>query len=150
MIYSQGAKDCKTLTDLLNWGFSERNGMFVATYKDPQLTQYQCGSNRRRSFTELLEIAQTYLPNTTKEQLAYELTIGRYTCAGCCDIHKLVFRKRIELSDNTDHQLHFINFWSCFTKDEPDINGVSYNDVILMAEQYKKQLKECDTLKEVS
>lgn len=72
------------------------DGKFCETYNDPEFTSEEC-HEARRSFKALLEIAQTYYPETTELELAHLLvTAGkdqsfRMSTLYCPDIKKWVF-----------------------------------------------------------
>ena len=66
MIYFKGGDKFRTLYTLMKHYLNYYN---PTTYSDPECTVQQCYSFRRRSFEALLELARTYFPETTDEEL---------------------------------------------------------------------------------
>lgn len=73
----------------------------VETFEDKECTIIQCTRGRRRSFDDIVDIVNTYLPNTRVEEILHEiLVLGvknpklakyRYPCMFVCmDIRKPV------------------------------------------------------------
>jgi len=101
MIYFKGGDKAKNLKELLNLGFSCFAGYgcrpdfakFTTTYYDKGCTGIYQSTVARRSFQDLLEIAKTYFPKTTEEQLAYHLffRIKNIHVRYCCTINRVVF-----------------------------------------------------------
>lgn len=102
----------------------------VETYKDKECIELECGKDKFRSFDALLEIINTYYPDTTPKQLMHELLVldirkydKRYYpyLIFCEDIDNITFcyyyekHKYYQLfSDNYDKgikQIHNIYTW---------------------------------------
>jgi hypothetical protein len=80
---------------LIIFGYTYNGTHFVATYKESECITLEC-KPANRSFEDLLEICQTYFPNSTDVDLAntlYELnqTPLNLTYVYCADIHKSVY-----------------------------------------------------------
>mgnify|MGYP006274754327 CR=1 FL=1 len=97
MIYAEiKALDLDTLYTFFRRCFDTAEGKFCKTFHDEELTQEECHV-ARRSFKALVEIAQTYFPNTTeKEVAAFLVKAGkdqdfRMSTLYCPDIKKWVF-----------------------------------------------------------
>lgn len=99
-IYIQNFRNEENIYDFLNNNFSvpfhNTQHKFVMTYKDEYCSIMDC-HEARRSFEDLLEICQTYYPETTEEELAktlFELhKKDNLQCLFCPDILKIVFIK---------------------------------------------------------
>lgn len=85
-------KEFKDITEIITFGYDGGYIYFKPTYSDPECTKLQC-HQARRSFSDLLELCQTYFPETTKEQLAYVLLnkVENLNVFFCNDIRKFVF-----------------------------------------------------------
>jgi hypothetical protein len=88
------AIEVESLQDLIKSLYMDENGLLQtnarATFHDTEFTQLQCGY-AKRSFEDLLCLAQTYFPETTEKDLMSvlkELSIG---CWYCRDVQKMVF-----------------------------------------------------------
>lgn len=95
MIYFKKAETATTFQDLIILGYTLLIGdlyhKFTETFYDEACTMLQC-KPARRSFYDLYEIATTYFPATTKEQLAdFLLNSNMFAYFICPDIEKLVF-----------------------------------------------------------
>ena len=101
MIYVKPENVKETLEEFLKHNFSINNpnsfdrGKFSITYKDAECTIRECHS-ARRSFEDLLEISQTYFPETPEAELAKILLVLKTSdfnmrCLYCINIHKWVF-----------------------------------------------------------
>ena len=66
------------------------NGYSVPTYHDEQMSQIQCTAHRR-SFEDLLAIANTYFPKTTEKELLKSLIEIEMKFYFCNAIKKIVF-----------------------------------------------------------
>lgn len=89
-IYFKDAEHCLTLEDLIAELFS-CNGYAVETFKNEELTFTDCKSESRRSFEDLMCIANTYFENTSEEDLMkviHDIGLKYYYCS---DINKIVF-----------------------------------------------------------
>lgn len=95
-LYYKGGRSKKTLKDLIKDGFAE-NGGFVQTFTNSKYTGNQCKKDANRSFGDLLRLARTYFPKTTREELAtllYKLNEEIKLYAQFCHtVNKVVFRK---------------------------------------------------------
>lgn len=96
MIYLK-EPNTNSLKDLISKGFCKIGGRFVETYHDEDCNIRQC-REANRSFEDLLEISQTYFPETTPKILIDTLqeihnTEGGLVCMFCSDIDKPVFYK---------------------------------------------------------
>ena len=89
-IYFPGAKKCETLEVLLKALYSH-NGYSVETYYDKEFESIQCRNGSRRSFEDLLAIANTYFNNVSEEELMENLIKIKIRFYYCFDIHKIVF-----------------------------------------------------------
>lgn len=89
-IYFKGGNESTDLDNLLRLLFSH-NGYSVATYFDKECTDMQCYHGSRRSFEDLLCIANTYYPETSEEDLMRALVNIEINYYFCSDIHKIVF-----------------------------------------------------------
>lgn len=92
MIYFKDGSQAETLVDLINAGFS-RNRYFTETYSDLECTEVQTYAGKRRSFSDLLEIARTYFPDTTEKELMQALVEARLFGCWCHNINKVTFMK---------------------------------------------------------
>lgn len=100
MIYVKPENVRENLEEFLKHNFSTNTeyfdkGKFSMTYKDSECTIRECHS-ARRSFEDLLEISQTYFPETTEAELAKILLNLKSSdfnmrCLYCINIHKWVF-----------------------------------------------------------
>lgn len=110
-IYLKTKRKFKNPYQLLKWGFekyhiekygnkkspvTDWDGFFTYTYKDKACTKHQCFGGRRRSFTDLLFLVNTYMPCTprklaeTLEMLRENMNLGFIFCG---DVDKVVFRR---------------------------------------------------------
>jgi hypothetical protein len=86
----------ETLYEFFKRCFDIHDGKFCETFHDPELTQEEC-HKARRSFKALVEIAQTYYPNTSEKEVAALLVKAgkdqsfRMSTLYCPDIKKWVF-----------------------------------------------------------
>lgn len=115
-IYLKNPVTDKGLLSFLEDGFSAQYGKwfkFKETYYDELCTELECKA-ARRSFLDLLEICQTYLPDTTDIKLAKALfELENMFCFICNDIGKLVF----QIDRNRRHNYGI-------TSSYPDLKGV--------------------------
>jgi hypothetical protein len=121
-IYFPQGDTATTLKELLTIGFSKSHA-FVETYFDEEFTLEQCHS-ARRSFGDLLLIAQTYFPDTTPEKLAYELM--SYMCFYCPTIKKLVFLNEPKIGFNARCS-------TIYKETYKDSDNLCYNDILNLA-----------------
>jgi hypothetical protein len=89
-IYFKRGKESQNLDDLLSLLFNS-NGYSRETYYDEEFTSIQCYAGSRRSFEDLLCIANTYYPETTEEQLMQAIVNVDLAYYYCSDINKIVF-----------------------------------------------------------
>lgn len=93
-IYFKDAEKAKSLKKLMLLLFSSVNGdnkYSVQTFLDKELKILDCKEQSRRSFEDLLCIANTYFKNVTELRLMkclYDINIHFYYCS---DINKIVF-----------------------------------------------------------
>jgi len=90
-IYFEGAEKAKTLKQLMLKLFSWDNTYSVATFLDKSLTIVDCKAYSRRSFEDLLCIANTYFKYVSKLKLMqclHDIDIHYYHCG---EIKKIVF-----------------------------------------------------------
>lgn len=83
----------KTFLDILNLLYDKRisNYTITKTFSDKECTLIECTEFRRRSLQALIEIARTYFPEITLEEIfkaIYEKRLDYYICG---DIKRLVF-----------------------------------------------------------
>lgn len=104
MIYFYGGEKATTLLELLKLGFSAEGGdFFVETYTDNKYENWQAKEGARRSFSDLLEIARTYFPDTTEKQLMMAMKeMGCYAMF-CSDINKISFRRDKDIGEAQWH-----------------------------------------------
>jgi hypothetical protein len=93
-LYFENGDKATSLIELLTLGFSYGDVYFVPTYLDKQLTypEYKFHA-KRRSFEDLLVIANTYFPNTSEEDLMKALMEYGIHYYFCSNIKKIVFHK---------------------------------------------------------
>lgn len=127
-IYVPFGKDYETVYGLLEHGFNDENnnsyqrGKFSRTYSNPECTQLQC-TVARRSFGDIFYLCKTYFPNTTREEVAYNLlSIPHMRAIFCDDIGKLVFRA---IGHNREFSAQLLFSETNFKGKD----GVSLNDV---------------------
>lgn len=90
-IYFKNAEKTTTLEELLRLGYAD-DMYFTETFADSEFKFQQCGAKSRRSFEDLLAIANTYFPNTTEEDLMLALTKLKFIkFYYCWDVEKIVF-----------------------------------------------------------
>lgn len=147
-------KKFKSVKELITYGYTGPvygNGYkdtycFVTTYRDIAGTIRQCHA-ARRSFDDLLAIAKTYFPSTTKRKMAKVLSqlhreislVPMY----CWTIHNPVF---LMLEDyNLKPFSHYIDAQDMYTErytrvQSPEYTG--FNDILKLMpdEQYKLDL----------
>ena len=87
-LYFKNGDQATTLVELLTILYApllpKMYGYASPTYFDRELTKLECNAHRR-SFEDLLVIAKTYFPKTTKTQLMWALkriNIKFYHCNG--------------------------------------------------------------------
>jgi hypothetical protein len=110
MIYFREADKAKNIEQLIRLGFESYSGpSFVETYSDSNFTLLEC-KKAFRSFNALLEICQTYFPNTTAKELAKLLfDTNKFVYALFCNtIDEVVFTKfdRYDDSPGTDNMFY--------------------------------------------
>lgn len=129
MIYFKNGESAFNLTGLLNLLYNSHYlGYAHKTYSDKELTILQC-KEARRSFYDLLEIVQTYFPQTTKEELAYRLLhMTGWSCFYCDNIKKLVFVM--------DNDRFAARMGSKYDVDYVDSTGICFNDIKKWSENY--------------
>lgn len=137
MIYFKGAKEARSVKQLLNIGFKSqyyaRGSLFKQTYFDEACTNEECHS-ARRSFNDLYEIVTTYFPSTSRKKFAFILlSLNNIICFICNDINKLVFLKEINF-----HGIFEDRIERRYTSDYKDSQGICFNDIKALAENYKK------------
>jgi len=88
-IYFKDAENTKTITELLQAGYS--TGYFQTTYKNKECTISQCHQSARRSFEDLLSITRTYFPRTSEIRLMQALIYIDIPFYFCGYIKKIVF-----------------------------------------------------------
>lgn len=100
MIYLKTKKKFKDIEDLVEYGYKIPNAYgFKPTFKNKECSIFECHQNAYRSFDGLLEICQTYFPETTDKDLA-KLIFKLHKKIGlipsyCGTIKKIVFEKHI-------------------------------------------------------
>lgn len=104
-IYFPESEGCKSLEELLNQLFSYSDNLYsVATYCDKDFFEIQCLERTRRSFEDLMCIANTYFPGTTEVELMEAMYNIKLKFYSCYDIKKIVFHRaggaNISLYDN--------------------------------------------------
>lgn len=133
MIYFKDGEKAKNISELISIGYSRGSNRFKETFFDKKLTKEEC-HEARRSFTALLEICQTYFPNTTAGELANELiknkgsNLRAFVCPG---IDKLVF-----VCDNDNGCTRFDKIEK--NSDYKGLDGISYDDVLALKEEFIK------------
>lgn len=131
MIYFKQAKGAIDVEDLFKKGFAE--GYFHKTYTDPECTSEQCHF-ARRSFKDLVEIAQTYFPETTEEQVANAL-VDKYKCFFCGGIKKWVFFNHGEPGHHP-----YVSFYA--NEDHKDLTGISYTEIVALSKGKKALISD--------
>lgn len=140
-IYSPGCDKAATLHELLTILVSP-NLRFNATFKDTAFTILECHGEARRSFNDIYDIVNTYLPDVTKKQLALQLTTN-FRAIYCSHIHKVVFSKLGNLGtfggvdgncNNTDMS-------------KKGVDNLSYNDILNLANEKKIYFKDGEKAK---
>jgi hypothetical protein len=101
MIYFKEAEGSTTLLELLNRGFSGPLNLFVETFLDPEYSVIQTNAFKRRSFSDLLEIARTYFPDTTEKELMLALKEAKTIAVFCGEVKKVTFKKNTHGGDFT-------------------------------------------------
>ena len=144
MIYFEGGDKAKNLQELLELGFSYyaaycAPGMykFKHTFLDKECTRHDCWY-ARRSFGDLLEITQTYFPETTEEDLAYSLIYKLKDSYArlCHEINKVVFYKLTSLTGwhgiaNVDGDAPY----------KLDGTGISFNHIKQLADSVQNRIE---------
>lgn len=141
-IYCKINKEGNTLEQFLEAGFSYPTGTqlkFVSTYKDEACIIEQCRP-ARRSFEELLAIANVYYPGVTEKELAkllirkYDNEVYKYCLFFCRDIKKQVILKN---SYNSGDSYKKIFCWneSYQYQNERGIGKYTSNEIIELAQE---------------
>lgn len=98
MIYLQDFinKKPQTFDDVLNvlFNYAISSRSLVPTYSDEECTILECSYDRRRSFQALFEIARTYFPDITINEVFESIKRKRLSYYVCRDIRKVVFHYR--------------------------------------------------------
>lgn len=132
MIYFQGAHKAKNIEELIRLGFKESGSLcsFSETYSDDEFTVLEC-KKAFRSFNALLEICQTYFPNTTAKELAKLLfdTKDLAFAMFCSTIHEVVFTKFEIDDDDEDSDNMFYRLEQNANYDTKGISGISFKDI---------------------
>jgi hypothetical protein len=87
-IYFHGGEQAKNVTELIT--LFRKNSYFHKTYSDKELQVVEC-HGQRRSFEDLLAIANTYFEGTSEEELMQALIDNDVRYYFCGDINKIVF-----------------------------------------------------------
>lgn len=132
-IYFKGGENYKTIPELLMAGFDTDDGKFVPTYSDPLYTDKQCNI-ARRSYSDIFYICKTYFPNTTREEVAYELThLNGICCLYCGDVEKIVFRRAYQAEFDNRNLLDGEEY-------ERGVDDISFNDIVDFRDVYKQHM----------
>lgn len=107
------------------------------TFSDEKCSMIQCGPGKRRSFTDLLALVNTYFPGTTKKELACILIdkikaleiVGTY----CTTIRRVVFT-------NGTANRFYDAIYRTYSKGAED--GISIEDI----ENYAKAKHEAEAV----
>lgn len=120
----------------------------VSTYYNKECTKLHTGAGRNRSFGDIFGVAKTYFPNITDEEVAYTLLNldsnnfkrkKSYLCwLYCSDINKGVFL----LGDYDNYSTQFFNCQTYHKHQQDNVgeDGYSFNDIVSLANTYKKNL----------
>lgn len=140
MIFLNTTIQFQNVKELLDFGFGSSD-RFCKTYYDRKCQEEQCDS-ARRSFGDLLEICQTYFPETTKEEVAFALlSVNEITSFHCTTIGKLVFLS--DRWDNSENRKKFdTRLGADYTSDFLDDNNMCFNIVEKYANDYKERALE--------
>lgn len=95
MIYLKLDNKPTTFSELLLELYGERSYSKCYTYKDEECTVIQCSAGSYRSVDEIFEIARTYFPEITFQEVQDELKEQGFTWDFCFDIEKIVLHKSI-------------------------------------------------------
>ncbi len=113
MIYLKLQRKPKTISELFDRLFSywDRNQYkSCQTYKDAEATKVECLGNKYRSVDDIVEIVQTYFPESTEQEIFWELLHFRIqredSTYVSCLIHCLnISRPTICLTRNSKYPL---------------------------------------------
>jgi hypothetical protein len=141
-IYFKGgdSPDITNIEELIKNGFYGTSyflsHQFEQTYFDSEYKELECKA-ARRSFTALVEICQTYFPETTEEDVAkvlVKLISGKedsyLACGFCSTINKVVFCKQY-----SEFLKPGISSWgniNATTREGED--GISFNQILKLAD----------------
>lgn len=121
MIYMIGAERFKHYTKMLKFLLVSK----PKTFHNEECTNTQCKEYKHRSFSDLLEIVQTYFPEVTERQVA-DYIINHTSMWFCSGVKKLVC-------------VHFgqtgFTFYSetLNNKDRKGVDGYSYNSLLAIS-----------------
>ena len=126
MIYFKNADKAKDLEELLKLGF-DQNSFFSRTYLDKEFTELQC-KPARRGFSDLLQISQTYFPETIENDLA-KILVEKYNSFICQNHNLLVFLHEYHLNHPCSKPFD-TRMAKKFDQDYEDCDGYSYNKIL--------------------
>jgi hypothetical protein len=83
----------KTFLDILNLLYDKEQSKYslCSTYFDKECTQIECEASKRRSFQALVEIAKTYFPDITLDEICDAIKAKGLLYYTCHTIKKIVF-----------------------------------------------------------
>ena len=140
-IYFRGGNspEITNIVELLEHGFlghiEKESYQFKETYHDEELEETECNP-ARRSFSALVEICQTYFPETTEKDVAKVVidfirggTSSFLCCGFCSTINKVVFCRQ-----HSDYNLPNISSWgNSNPKSKIGDDGISFNYILELA-----------------
>lgn len=129
--------DTSSLRNLINNSYEDGEdgiwGKFALTYSDKECKTLQC-KKANRSFSDLLDIAQTYFPGTTEKELWETMKSlnndeDLLDCVFCYDVWKIVFYKACHYVDDFPEEDYKDEYYDEDERFTPPIDGWTFEQL---------------------